>query len=67
MESFHRMGAFHYTICMGVLTAEPLRTEDLQRALVHLYNKIQTLRTCFRYREGELWICEMERRKIDFQ
>ncbi|XP_066990342.1 uncharacterized protein [Macrobrachium rosenbergii] len=67
MESFHRMGAFHYTICMGVLTAEPLRTEDLQRALVHLYNKIQTLRTCFRYRDGELWICEMERRKIDFQ
>ncbi|XP_064090750.1 uncharacterized protein LOC135204508 [Macrobrachium nipponense] len=35
--------------------------------LILTFSKIQTLRTCFRYRDGELWICEMEGRKIDFQ
>ncbi|XP_068205562.1 uncharacterized protein [Palaemon carinicauda] len=67
MELAHRIGLLHFPVCITVHTAEPLKTDDLRKALVHLYNKIQTLRTCYRYRQGELWVCEMERREIDFQ
>ncbi|XP_050731699.1 uncharacterized protein LOC127006182 isoform X7 [Eriocheir sinensis] len=45
----------------------PITPDLMEEALVHLYGKIESLRLCFRQRDGQLWVADMPRQKLDFQ
>ncbi|XP_050731693.1 uncharacterized protein LOC127006182 isoform X2 [Eriocheir sinensis] len=45
----------------------PITPDLMEEALVHLYGKIESLRLCFRQRDGQLWVTDMPRQKLDFQ
>ncbi|KAG0717990.1 hypothetical protein GWK47_053361 [Chionoecetes opilio] len=50
------------------LNATSVLTHDLmEEALVHLYEKVESLRVCLRPRQGQLWVADMPRRKLDFK
>ncbi|XP_069164071.1 uncharacterized protein [Procambarus clarkii] len=46
---------------------QPLDEQQYFKAVTHLCNKVQLLRTCFRPRDKEWWLCEMPIPSIDFQ
>lgn len=48
-------------------SAVPLNAAHFHQTLVHLQRKVASLRTCFRQRGRELWLCEMMEPQIDFQ
>lgn len=48
-------------------SAVPLSADHFHRTLVQLQRKVASLRTCFRQRDQELWVCEVMEPKIDFQ
>ncbi|KAG0715190.1 hypothetical protein GWK47_012513 [Chionoecetes opilio] len=50
------------------LNASSAITHDLmEEVLVHLYEKVESLRVCLRPRQGQLWVADMLRRKLDFK
>nr|XP_045587393.1 uncharacterized protein LOC123749338 [Procambarus clarkii] len=53
----------HFTLHLDT----PLETQQYLQAVTHLNNKVQLLRTCFRPRDKEWWLCEMPIPSIDFQ
>ncbi|XP_045108441.1 uncharacterized protein LOC123503085 [Portunus trituberculatus] len=55
------------TYGLTIRTAQPLKDEQVQEALVHLFRKVPTLRLCFRRKEDVFWTCEMKREHIDFK
>ncbi|XP_053653940.2 uncharacterized protein [Cherax quadricarinatus] len=44
-----------------------LTAEDFSHVLVHLYNKVEVLRTCFRQRDDQWWYCSMPKPALDFK
>ncbi|XP_071544644.1 uncharacterized protein [Panulirus ornatus] len=44
-----------------------LSERDIEELLCHLNKKIQSLRTCLRYHNDELWVCEQREPKLDFK
>ncbi|KAK8396014.1 hypothetical protein O3P69_005238 [Scylla paramamosain] len=55
------------TYGLTIRTTEPLKDEQVQEALVHLFRKVPTLRLCFRRQKDVFWACEMNREHIDFK
>ncbi|XP_063884512.1 uncharacterized protein LOC135113248 [Scylla paramamosain] len=47
--------------------ASPITPILVEEALQHLYDKVESLRLCFRLRDGKLWVADMPRCKLDFQ
>ncbi|XP_063884511.1 uncharacterized protein LOC135113247 [Scylla paramamosain] len=48
-------------------SSKPITPTLVEEALQHLYDKVESLRLCFRLRDGKLWIADMPHRKLDFQ
>ncbi|XP_069189167.1 uncharacterized protein [Procambarus clarkii] len=46
---------------------QPFEPHQYLQALTHLHKKVQLLRTCFRPRDKQWWLCEMPIPSIDFQ
>lgn len=55
------------TYGLTIRTTQPLKDEQVQAALLHLFRKVPTLRLCFRRQKDVLWACEMSREQIDFK
>ncbi|XP_050699574.1 uncharacterized protein LOC126986988 [Eriocheir sinensis] len=55
------------TIIFTLNSKAPITPDLMEEALVHLYGKIESFRTCFRMRDGQLWVADMPRNKLDFQ
>ncbi|XP_050720202.1 uncharacterized protein LOC127000511 isoform X2 [Eriocheir sinensis] len=45
----------------------PITPGLMEEALLHLYGKVESLRLCFRLRDGQLWVADMPQPKLDFQ
>ncbi|XP_050686673.1 uncharacterized protein LOC126980612 [Eriocheir sinensis] len=66
-----RVAAVESGCCQSTIltfnSVAPITPDLMEEALVHLYGKIESLRICFRQREGQLWVANMPRQKIDLQ
>nr|XP_053636919.1 uncharacterized protein LOC128691955 isoform X2 [Cherax quadricarinatus] len=58
---------FHNGIQVTINTDTLLNPEDFSHVLVHLYNKVEVLRTCFRQRDDQWWHCSMPKPALDFK
>lgn len=48
-------------------TATPITHQLMEEALNALYDKMESLRICFRLRENQLWVADMPERLLDFK
>ncbi|XP_045117228.1 uncharacterized protein LOC123507936 isoform X2 [Portunus trituberculatus] len=55
------------TTAMTLNTVRPVTPDVWREVLMHLYRKVDALRVCFRERDEQLWVADMDTPKIDFQ
>lgn len=54
------------TTTITLNTAHPVTPDLCHDVLMHLYRKVDALQICFRERDGELWVADMDTPIIDF-
>ncbi|KAG0716153.1 hypothetical protein GWK47_010362 [Chionoecetes opilio] len=52
---------------LSFCSRRPVKTEEVEEALGHLYRKAPNLRLCIRERGEELWFREMDKQTLDFE
>ncbi|XP_063882807.1 uncharacterized protein LOC135112358 isoform X4 [Scylla paramamosain] len=60
-------GGITVTTAITLNTARPVTPDLCQDVLMHICRKEEALRICFRERDGDLWVADMDTPKIDFQ
>nr|XP_045586930.1 uncharacterized protein LOC123748832 isoform X1 [Procambarus clarkii] len=67
MIAMNKHGTWRHCGYFTLHLEQPLEPQQYLQAVTHLRNKVQLLRTCFRLRDKEWWLCEMPTPSIDFQ
>ncbi|XP_069170846.1 uncharacterized protein [Procambarus clarkii] len=67
MIAMNKHGTWRHCGYFTLHLEQPLEPQQYLQAVTHLRNKVQLLRTCFRLRDKEWWLCEMPTPTIDFQ
>ncbi|KAG0721071.1 hypothetical protein GWK47_042759 [Chionoecetes opilio] len=62
-----RHGILSQTAILTLNAATPLTQDLMEEALNILYDKVESLRICFRLRENKLWVADMSERVLDFK
>lgn len=61
----HGATTLGFTMTLNALT--PITHDLMEEALNILYDKIESLRICFRLHQNQIWVVDMPQRRLDFQ